>query len=212
MMNARRMFTFFVLAACLGLAGCGLFGKKSSGNVSGTGDSAINTPPPSGNLGDGRAPADFGGTTGLGDNNQVDVNSLSEADRRSLAGVDPNDLGQFTDPNNPLSQRVIYFGFDSDVIQGRFNAILDAHAAYLKRKGGTAKIRLEGHTDERGTREYNIALGERRANSVRQALQFRGVPASVLTTLSYGEERAADPGHGEAAWAKNRRVELIYTR
>ncbi len=108
-----------------------------------------------------------------------------------------------------LATRVVYFDFDSAVIQGAGVDVVAAHAKYLA-ANPQARVRLEGHTDERGSREYNIGLGDRRAQSVRRALLLQGVTEGQLTTVSYGEERPADPGHDEAAWAKNRRVEIVY--
>jgi peptidoglycan-associated lipoprotein len=88
-------------------------------------------------------------------------------------------------------------------------AIVTAHAKYLNGNAGN-KVRLEGHSDERGSREYNIGLGERRAQAVRRALMLQGVTEAQITTVSYGEERPAVQGSDEAAYAKNRRVELVY--
>jgi peptidoglycan-associated lipoprotein len=108
-----------------------------------------------------------------------------------------------------LATRIVYFDFDSAVIQGAGVDVVGAHAKYLA-ANPQARVRLEGNTDERGSREYNIGLGDRRAQSVRRALLLQGVAEGQLTTVSYGEERPADPGHDEAAWAKNRRVEIVY--
>ncbi len=108
-----------------------------------------------------------------------------------------------------LANRIIYFDFDSAVIQGAGVDVVAAHAKYLA-GNPQARVRLEGNTDERGSREYNIGLGDRRAQSVRRALLLQGVAEGQITTVSYGEERPADPGHDEAAWAKNRRVEIVY--
>jgi len=108
-----------------------------------------------------------------------------------------------------LATRVVYFDFDSAVIQGAGVDVVAAHAKYLA-ANPQARVRLEGNTDERGSREYNIGLGDRRAQSVRRALLLQGVTEGQLTIVSYGEERPADPGHDEAAWAKNRRVEIVY--
>jgi peptidoglycan-associated lipoprotein len=108
-----------------------------------------------------------------------------------------------------LATRVVYFDFDSAVIQGAGVDVVAAHAKYLA-ANPQARVRLEGNTDERGSREYNIGLGDRRAQSVRRALLLQGVTEGQLTMVSYGEERPADPGHDEAAWAKNRRVEIVY--
>jgi len=108
-----------------------------------------------------------------------------------------------------LATRIVYFDFDSAVIQGKGVDIVAAHAKYLA-ANPLARVRLEGNTDERGSREYNIGLGDRRAQSVRRALLLQGVAEGQITTVSYGEERPADPGHDEAAWSKNRRVEIVY--
>ena len=110
-----------------------------------------------------------------------------------------------------LAKRTIYFDFDSSEIRGEGTDIVAAHAKYLAQRGGM-KVRLEGHTDERGSREYNIGLGERRAQAVRRALMLQGVTENQITTVSYGEERPAVQGSDEAAYAKNRRVELVYGR
>jgi len=108
-----------------------------------------------------------------------------------------------------LATRVIYFDFDSSEIKGAGTDVVAAHAKYLA-ANPSARVRLEGHTDERGSREYNIGLGERRAQAVRRALLLQGALDIQITTVSYGEERPAVPGHDEAAWTKNRRVEIIY--
>jgi peptidoglycan-associated lipoprotein len=108
-----------------------------------------------------------------------------------------------------LAKRVVYFDFDSSEIKGEGTDIVGAHAKYLA-GNQSARIRLEGHTDDRGSREYNIGLGERRAQSVRRALLLQGATEAQLSTVSYGNERPAVAGHDEAAWAKNRRVEIVY--
>jgi peptidoglycan-associated lipoprotein len=110
-----------------------------------------------------------------------------------------------------LAKRTIYFDFDSSEIRGEGTDIVAAHAKHLATLP-RAKVRLEGHTDERGSREYNIGLGERRAQAVRRALLLQGATDAQLSTVSYGEERPAAAGSDEAAWAKNRRVEIVYTQ
>jgi len=112
-------------------------------------------------------------------------------------------------PESPISHRTIYFDFDSAEVKDADREILAAHASYLS-ANPQVKVILEGHTDERGSREYNIALGERRAKAVARLLEFMGASPEQIETVSYGEEKPADPGHNEAAWAKNRRVEIIY--
>ncbi len=108
-----------------------------------------------------------------------------------------------------LAKRTIYFDFDSSEIRGEGTDIVAAHAKYLAGNTGM-KVRLEGHTDERGSREYNIGLGERRSQAVRRALLLQGAGEVQLSTVSYGEERPAAAGSDEAAWTKNRRVEIVY--
>jgi peptidoglycan-associated lipoprotein len=110
-----------------------------------------------------------------------------------------------------LSKRIVYFDFDSAEIRADSQTVVAAHARYLA--GAPAqKVRLEGHADERGSREYNIGLGERRAQSVRRALMLQGVAESQITTVSYGEERPAVAGSDEQAYAANRRVEIVYLK
>ena len=121
------------------------------------------------------------------------------------------------DPNEAAKQTaiqtgtIVYFDYDRAEIKPEFVPIVTAHAKYLN-LGGTNKIRLEGHSDERGSREYNIGLGERRAQAVRRALMLQGVTEAQITTVSYGEERPSVQGSDESAYAKNRRVELVYGR
>lgn len=133
-------------------------------------------------------------------------------DDRSLVGISPDDRAAFNDPSNPLSIRVFYFEYDSDLVSSEYDRALQAHADYIRQSKSRLTIRLEGHADERGSREYNIALGERRGNAIKKALQLKGVSSDQLAVLSYGEERPAESGHNESAWQKNRRVELVYPR
>ena len=109
----------------------------------------------------------------------------------------------------PFARKVIYFDFDKSEIKPEFAAVVAAHARNLTGHPNM-HMKLEGNTDERGTREYNIGLGERRAQAVRRALMLQGVSQSQLTTVSFGAERPAVEGDDEAAWAQNRRVELVY--
>lgn len=105
--------------------------------------------------------------------------------------------------------RVIYFDYDNDAIRPEYRKVVEAHAAYMAAHP-KAVITLEGHADERGSREYNLALGERRAQAVREQLTLLGGSAAQVRTVSYGEERPANEGHDEQAYAMNRRVEIIY--
>lgn len=121
----------------------------------------------------------------------------------------PTYRGPWEDPSSPLYQRTIYFDYDSAEIQPEYIALMRNHAAYLGSKTST-RVTLEGHTDERGTREYNLALGDQRAESVRRFMIAEGVTPDQMATLSYGEERPADPGRVESAWQQNRRVVIQY--
>jgi len=111
--------------------------------------------------------------------------------------------------NGPLAGRVIYFDFDRAEIKPEYADLITTFAKNLVAHPNL-KLRLEGNTDERGTREYNIGLGERRAQAVRRALMLQGVPEGQLTTVSFGAERPAVEGDDESAWSQNRRVELVY--
>lgn len=105
--------------------------------------------------------------------------------------------------------RVVYFDYDSYVIKPEYQTVLDAHARFVK-ANSARKVVIEGHTDERGGREYNLALGQRRSEAVRRALNLLGVADSQVEAVSFGKEKPADPGADEAAWAKNRRAEIAY--
>jgi len=108
-----------------------------------------------------------------------------------------------------MQQLVVYFDYDEADIRPEFNAQLQAHGQFLA-QNSSAQLRLEGHADERGSREYNIGLGERRAQAVRRVLMLQGAAGTQLTTVSYGEERPAQTGSDDEAWRLNRRVELVY--
>ncbi|MGB5670685.1 MAG: peptidoglycan-associated lipoprotein Pal [Sedimenticolaceae bacterium] len=112
-------------------------------------------------------------------------------------------------PNSPLYTKTIYFEFDESTIRTEYIDVLRAHADYLN-KNRNVLVLIEGHADERGSREYNIALGERRVNAVRNFLEAEGVDAAQINGISYGEERPAVTGNDEAAWAENRRAVLVY--
>jgi peptidoglycan-associated lipoprotein len=112
-------------------------------------------------------------------------------------------------PNSLLYTKTVYFDFDQSTIRSEFVDVLRAHAAYLNTNRSTGVL-IEGHADERGSREYNVALGERRANAVRSFLEAEGVDSGQINTISYGEERPVSLGHDEVSWAENRRGVLVY--
>lgn len=112
--------------------------------------------------------------------------------------------------NECLRGRVIYFDFDKSNINAEFEAVIACHAKYLRDRP-MARMTLEGNTDERGTREYNIALGERRGNAVASALEAAGASADQIKVVSYGEERPVCREHNEGCWHQNRRVNISYS-
>jgi len=129
---------------------------------------------------------------------------------RPLEGDAANSArGLGTEGTGALARKVIYFDFDKSEIKPEYADIV-ATASRNLTANPKLKVKLEGNTDERGTREYNIGLGERRAQAVRRALMLQGVPESQITTVSFGAERPAVEGDDEAAWSKNRRVEVVY--
>ena len=115
----------------------------------------------------------------------------------------------FAGPQALRDNNTIYFRYDSDQIQDEYVSVMQAHAQYL-RDNPDSRIIIEGHTDERGTPEYNIALGERRARAVARYMQNLGVDVNQLSIVSYGEEKPVDPGHAESNWQKNRRAVINY--
>ncbi len=177
----------WILLAVLALAVAGCSGnktKEADGNRAAVEDRGI-----------GHGEADDPGvtTTGIGDDDPYSSAALG----------DPND------PDGPLSVRIIYFDLDSSNVRADFRSTIEAHAAYLA-ANPDASISLEGHADERGSREYNLALGERRALAVRKQLVLLGASAGQAQAVSYGEERPVMVGSDEESYALNRRVEIIY--
>ena len=145
----------------------------------------------------------------------VDKTGLSDEEKNAKAHAVPGSGNLQGNPveaaSNPLSKTVVYFDYDSSEIHADDRPVVEAHAAKLAATHGLI-VTLEGHADERGSREYNLALGERRAQTVKKQMILLGVAADQIRTVSYGEERPADPGHDEAAYSKNRRVEIVYAK
>lgn len=145
----------------------------------------------------GATPTESTATSGTGAGSDVSGSDLS-ADQRAIEQLKQTGM-------------IIYFDYDRAEIKSEYVPIVAAHAKFLN-GNANRKVRLEGHSDERGSREYNIGLGERRAQAVRRALMLQGVTDQQITTVSYGEERPAVAGSDETAYARNRRVELVYGR
>jgi len=124
----------------------------------------------------------------------------------SALGANP-----LNDPNNILSKRSVYYNFDKSDIKPEFRPLIEAHARYLRDHPG-ARIAIQGNCDERGSREYNIALGQRRSQGVANVMKLLGVPERQTEAVSFGEERPKALGHDEASWAENRRSDIVYQR
>ncbi len=113
------------------------------------------------------------------------------------------------DPKNILYKRAVYFDYDSNVVKDEFRPLIQAHAKYLV-ENRNARARLEGNTDERGSREYNLALGQRRAEAVKKIMTVIGVPEARVESVSFGKEKPVADGHDESAWWQNRRTDVKY--
>ena len=181
-MMRNAAFLGSVLVLVLGVAGCG--GNRTNPS------SATATPA-----------VDSGSSSNVATGSVGDSNIFGEPDAGGIPSA----------TTNLLAQRLIYFDFDKSSVRPEFNAILEAHGRYIAENPNVG-VRFEGHADERGSREYNIGLGERRAQSVRRVVMLYGAGSNQLSTVSYGEERPVAAASNEDAWAENRRVEIVYTR
>ena len=192
-MHLRQFRLAFVLVSAVVLAAC----EGTVGTVEGTETGSASTT------------SDDASTSGTGDDSVSGT-----ATTAGTSGAGTTTAGSFAghpldNPESALGARTIYFEFDSSDIPESEHATIAAHARYLSEHAG-ASLTLEGHADERGSREYNIALGERRANAVHQLMTLLGATAPQIRAISYGEERPASDGHDESAWRLNRRVEIVY--
>ena len=116
---------------------------------------------------------------------------------------------ELNDPSSPLSRRSVYFDYDSNVVKDEFKPLVSAHGKYLSTHRAK-RVTIQGNTDERGSREYNLALGQRRADAVKQMMTLSGAPASQIETVSFGEEKPRAQGNSEQSYAENRRADLVY--
>lgn len=135
------------------------------------------------------------------------VQPLPEPGMSEQALGDPASM--LKDPTSPLSRRSVYYDFDMYDIREEFQPLVETHAKFLQ-QNGDMRVRIEGNCDERGSREYNLALGQRRADSVKRALTLLGVPAKQIETVSFGSEKPRALGSNEEAWAENRRSDIVY--
>lgn len=156
------------------------------------------------------APAAEPATVGSASTPDVNAQNLTKAESEAPAKAESADAAKTAD-NSAIEQpkRSVYFPFDVDAIQEGDRPVVQAHGAYLS-EHPERKARTEGNADERGSSEYNLALGQRRANNTKKALVLSGAKASQIEAISYGEEKPIAPGHDEASWAQNRRVDITY--
>ncbi len=187
-----------LFAAVLVLTGCATTAPEGGTAASGTGGSVA---------GRVEAPA-TSGASGV-EIGTVSGSDVSQTETFAGGASAPAPVDPLQDPSSPLAERVVYFDFDRSTVRDEYLDLIKAHAEYLLMHP-QRRVTLEGHTDERGSREYNLALGEQRAKAVRDLLMLEGVAGDQIAIVSYGEERPADPGHDEAAWRKNRRVVIVY--
>lgn len=132
----------------------------------------------------------------------------------NLDDVDGANKGNFgsqpwNDPKSPLFEKSVYFGLDEYTVQAKYQKMLSAHSSYLK-ANPKQKIIIQGNTDDRGTAEYNLALGQRRSDAVRKSLNLMGVSDDQMEAVSFGKEKPKAEGNNEAAWAENRRADIVY--
>ena len=182
--RGRAMIRILISAAlAIVLAGCGSKDVKEEGApVESRQPDTVTAPPVT--------PAPKTPTTGTIKTESVAVNPLK-------------------DPGNILSKRTVYFDYDSSVVKDEYKPLVTAHARYLTDNRGRRAV-IQGNTDERGSREYNLALGQRRADSVKKIMMLLGASDNQIETVSFGEEKPVEMGSSEAAWSKNRRADIVY--
>lgn len=139
-------------------------------------------------------------------------NDLTNVDATNASGVPALSAGAMAklhDPNSPLSQRSVYFGFDQYDVQSAYTSQIRAHAKFIASEP-KARVLIQGNTDDRGSREYNLALGQQRADAVKKQLILMGAPESQIESVSLGKEKPKALGDNESAWAENRRADMLY--
>ena len=141
----------------------------------------------------------------------VDRPPVVPVDPATTKPLTPDQIGSaaLRDPKNILSKRSIFFDYDSNLVKDEYKPIVAAHARYLQQNGGT-KMMVQGNADDRGSREYNLALGQRRADAVKQMMQILGARADQIETVSFGEEKPRCSDAAESCWSQNRRGDIVY--
>ena len=138
--------------------------------------------------------------------------TATQAPRDTTAGVKPETVSggdPLKDPSNILSRRSVFFDYDSNAVKEEFKPLVTAHAGYIS-KNRQQRMTIQGNTDERGSREYNLALGQRRADAVKQMMTLLGAPSTQIETVSFGEEKPRAQGNSEQAYSENRRADIVY--
>ncbi len=135
--------------------------------------------------------------------------AVGAVNERAVTAVDATGANLLNDPNGPLAKRSVYFEFDSFVVPPQYQTVVESHAQFLNTYKAR-KVVVEGNADERGSREYNLALGQKRADAVKSRLGLLGVAEQRVETISLGEEKPRATGHDEASWAENRRADIVY--
>jgi peptidoglycan-associated lipoprotein len=135
--------------------------------------------------------------------------STSGTSGTGVSGTSTGSSNPLRDPNNILSKRSVYFDFDSYVVRDEFKPLVEAHAKYLQ-SNRNARMTIQGNADERGSHEYNVALAQKRSDSVKRMMVLLGVTEIQVETVSFGKEKPRNPGHDEVAWAENRRDDMVY--
>ncbi len=179
---------FFILVLALSISACGERIKPDAETTGDTTNAENN-----------------GGATAGGINEGSGIGGMA-LEGGKLVSYEKNAIN---DPNNVLSEKVVYFSFDSNSVGDDYVELVKHHGKYLS-FNPNASVRLEGHADERGTREYNVALAERRAQSVKQLMLYEGAGNDQISVISYGEEKPVAFGHDEESMSLNRRVEIVY--
>lgn len=152
--------------------------------------------------------------TKLSDNAPVEDHSghmagTGQVDPRTVSTVNAGTTDPLNDPQGVLAKRSVYFDTDSYIVKGNFQPVVEAHSQYLL-KNSARKIIIQGNTDDRGGREYNLALGQKRAEAVRKSMSLLGVPEAQMEAVSLGKEKPKALGSDEASWAENRRADIVY--
>lgn len=140
---------------------------------------------------------------------KLDEDVAPQTDSRTVSTVSTGSTDPLNDPDGELAKRSVYFDFDSYAVKDAYQPLLNAHARYLN-KNRERRILIQGNTDERGGREYNLALGQKRSEAVRKVLSLLGVDDSQMEAVSFGKEKPRATGSDEAAWAENRRADIVY--